>query len=79
MISALCIRQTVARAWAKTSLPSSLAHVTWIDFTLGFSAFLFVAVYEFYRRSQVPTVDEQVIPEPIVDMLWHSVAHIPSV
>lgn len=79
-MSVLWNRKTVAQAWAQRSLPSSLAHVTWIDFTVGFSAFLLVAVYEYYRRSQPQTlVVEQEIPEPTVDMLWQSVAHIPSV
>ncbi|KAG5360718.1 hypothetical protein CJU89_3804 [Yarrowia sp. B02] len=78
MISALWNRK-MAQAWAKQSLPSSLAQVTWIDFTLGFSAFLFVAVYEYYRRSQLQTPVPEQVPEPMVDMKWHSVAHIPSV
>ncbi|KAB8280354.1 hypothetical protein BKA91DRAFT_160581 [Yarrowia lipolytica] len=70
MMSVLWNRKTVAQAWAQRSLPSSLAHVTWIDFTVGFSAFLLVAVYEYYRRSQPQTlVVEQEIPEPTVDML----------
>lgn len=79
-MSALWNRKTVAQAWARRSLPSSLANVTWIDFTVGFSAFLLVAVYEYYRRYQSQTlVEEQVIPEQMAEMLWHSVAHIPSV
>ncbi|KAG5373323.1 hypothetical protein CJU90_1016 [Yarrowia sp. C11] len=80
MMSVLRSRKTVAQAWARQTLPSSLTNATWIDFTVGFSAFLVVAAYEYYRRSQPQTlVVEPQNPKPMVDMLWYSVAHIPSV